>query len=324
MILEIITIPEQLRAGFGFGSYKACQSVAESLSINHDQVAITVCKNREDLCSVVARKPDLVVLAVKHIPLANGEEIWLSEFFEKAGIAYTGSKQITMMHDVNKEEAKKQMKLCDVKTADYLTSIPGEYTELGGLPIPYPLFLKPVAGADSLGINTNSLVQNFGEFEAKVLSLYERDSNPVLAEQYLSGREFTVAMIEDGDTLLVAAVEIIAPEENGIRILSEKVKAEDTETLQTVVDAKTLVKISTLARKSFKALGVRDFARIDIRMDENEECYFMEANLTPGMKKGSSYFPEAFNINLNLNYDAVMKLITKNALKRNLPRTSVL
>lgn len=316
MRLEVITVPEEIRKGFGFGTLVACQSVVDSLSLSYDNVRLTVCGSLADLYCVVARRPDLVVLGVKHLPLEDGTKFWLSRFFDKEGIVYTGSNENAMEYDINKESAKKQVKFFGVKTADYLIAIPREYSEPVGLPIPYPLFLKPISGADSLGIDSDSLVRNFPEFEKKLASLYQRGSSPVLVEKYLSGREFTVALIEKEDALLVAVIEIIAPEECGIRILSEKVKTQDNEFLKEVVDARLLVKISNLARKAFNALGARDFARIDIKMDENEECCFMEANLTPGLNKGSSYFPEALSISLGLSYDDVIGLIVKNAISR--------
>lgn len=318
MRMEVITIPERSRCGFGFGSVIACKSVVDSLAIKYDDVKLTVCENEEDLCAVVVRNPDLVILAVKFVPLENGQKIWLSDFFEKNGIGYTGSKEVSMKYDVNKEDGKNQVRLCGVKTADFMTSVPGEYNELEGLPLAYPLFLKPSAGADSIGIDSKSLVNNFAQFNEKLESLYDMVPSPILVEQYLSGREFTVAMIEDGELLIVAAIEIVPHEVDGVRILGEKVKMEDTEFLKEVVDAKVLVQLSSLARKAFLALGARDFARIDIKMDGNGECYFMEANLTPGMNKGSSYFPEAFDINLGMNYEAVTNLIVKNALTRKL------
>lgn len=194
--------------------------------------------------------------------------------------------------------------------------MPDQHNELEGLPLPYPLFLKPSAGADSIGIDSKSLVNDFKQFKEKLSSLYEITPAPILVEQYLSGREFTVAIIEDDGALVAAAIEIVAPEVNGIRILGEKVKKEDTELLKKVIDIKILIQLLSLARKSFLALGARDFARIDIKMDDAGECYFIEANLTPGMNKGSSYFPEAFSMSLGMSYNAVTSLIVKNAIKR--------
>ncbi len=313
----MVTIPERLRAGFGFGTYAACESVCDALLLSNQDVRITVCENELDLEAVVARRPSLVVLAVKHIPLQDGGQLWLSDYFEKAGINYTGSKDASMKFDVNKGSAKKQIDSCGIKTAAFFTSSPNDFKVNDVLPLPYPLFLKPMDAADSNGIDHKSLVSNFTEFEEKIQSLHLLNSKPTLVEQYLPGREFTVAIVEEDNRLCVASIEIVAPLDHGSRILGEKVKSEDTEILKKVIDAKTLSKLSNIAVSVFRALGARDFARIDIKMDLDNECYFMEANLTPGMNKGSSYFPKAFEISLGLEFNDVIAMVVGNGLKRN-------
>jgi D-alanine-D-alanine ligase len=63
--------------------------------------------------------------------------------------------------------------------------------------------------------------------------------------------------------------------------------------------------VNELAEASFEALGVRGFGRIDIKMDDLGICYFMEANLVPGMNHGTSYFPRACEIASEMMYDDV-------------------
>ena len=66
--------------------------------------------------------------------------------------------------------------------------------------------------------------------------------------------------------------------------------------------------------RSFKALGARDFGRIDIRMDENNVLYFLEANLIPGFSFG--YFFRACKINRKMSYKDMVLKITEIGLRR--------
>ena len=75
-------------------------------------------------------------------------------------------------------------------------------------------------------------------------------------------------------------------------------------------------RVTALAIEAFNALGVRDFGRIDIKTDNHGECYFMEANLVPGMTYGSSYFPEACNLAHEFSYDKVIELLLTGGLAR--------
>jgi D-alanine-D-alanine ligase len=141
---------------------------------------------------------------------------------------------------------------------------------------------------------------------------------PILVEEYLDGREFTVAVIRKSDgELIVSPIEIIPPEsKNGLRILGEKVKSEDSEELRMIDDNEIMDKVKKLAVDSFIKLGVRDFGRIDIKANENGDCFFIEANLVPGMTPNSSYFPKSCEIEHGLAYDEVIQLILENAFCR--------
>jgi D-alanine-D-alanine ligase len=74
--------------------------------------------------------------------------------------------------------------------------------------------------------------------------------------------------------------------------------------------------VTTLAIEAFNALGARDFGRIDIKTNNHGDCFFMEANLVPGMTYGSSYFPQACNIANEFVYDKVIELLISGGLAR--------
>ena len=180
------------------------------------------------------------------------------------------------------------------------------------------MFLKPTDAADGNGVDDLSFVNSFSEFEAKTLSLYKLFNIPVLAEEYLDGREFTVAVIRtSNDKLIVSPIEIVPPEsKNGLRILGEKVKKDDSEELRKIEDGEIKNRVKILAIDSFVNLGVRDFGRIDIKANKSEDCFFIEANLVPGMTSGSSYFPKSCEIEHGLTYDKVIELILERGISR--------
>jgi len=321
MKIEIITTPNEALKETGFGTLKACESILNSIkSIGHI-VDITICKTMNDLEKVKQRKPDLVLLAVKYLEIEDGENIYLSKYFEENRINFSGSFRESIKFDSDKVLAKSHLRSKGVNTANYFTAIPGEYKRVHDLPIRFPLFLKPIDAANGNGIDDLSFVNSFDEFETKVASLYERFAMPILAEEYLDGQEFTTAIIKtiDGE-LLVAALEVIPIEsKHGLRTLGEKAKQDDMEKLRKIEDPKLKERIIKLAIDVFIDLDIRDFGRIDIKTNKNGICFFMEANLVPGMTYGSSYFPKAFEIEHSLDYDGVIKLIVDEGISRALP-----
>jgi len=318
MYIEIITTPNEALKESGFGSLNACKSVLDAIQKMGFSVGLNVCKYKEDLDRVVTRKPDLVILAVKYIPIRNEKNIWLSDFFSQHHINFTGSSRDVLEFDSNKVAAKTHLTNKGIKTAKFFLAVPGQYETEHNLPFSFPLFIKPLDAANGNGIDDLSYVTNFADYESKVTSLYNTYNQPVLVEEYLDGREFTVAIIKNANQrLIVSAVEVIPPTSaHGLRILGAQAKIDDSENLIEIVDEEVKNKVKTLAIDAFYTLGARDFGRIDIKTDNHGECFFMEANLVPGMTQGSSYFPEACNIANNFTYDEVIELLLVDGISR--------
>ncbi|WP_455202761.1 hypothetical protein [Kaarinaea lacus] len=318
MQIEIITTPNESLKESGFGTRLACNSVLSAIQAMGHDARLSVCRTKSELDDVVKRKPDLVMLAVKYVPVAHEDDIWLSDYFADNEINFTGSSKEVLEFDSNKVLAKTHLANKGIKTANYFIAIPDQFENENELPFPFPLFLKPLDAANGNGIDDLSFVTDFTQYKNKIASLYETFSQPVLVEEYLDGREFTVAVFKTRDeTLIVSAVEVIPPAStNGLRILGAQAKKDDSEELIKIIDEDVKSRVIALAIDAFNSLGVRDFGRIDIKTNNNGDCFFMEANLVPGMTFGSSYFPQACEIAHQFNYHKVIELLLAGGLAR--------
>lgn len=323
MHIEIITTPNEALKESGFGALKACNSVLDVIQRMGYSARLNVCKTKDDLAEVVNRKPELVILAVKYIPVTDKdklreENIWLSDYFTQQRINFTGSLRDVLEFDSNKVLAKTHLTNKGINTAKYFIASPGQYKDENELPIAFPLFIKPLDAANGNGIDDLSFVTNFTEYKNKVASLFATFNQPVLVEEYLDGREFTVAVIKTcNEELLVSAVEVIPPTStHGLRILGAQTKKDDSEKLIEIVDNEVKSRVTALSIDAFNTLCVRDFGRIDIKTNNHGECFFMEVNLVPGMTYGSSYFPEACKIAHEFSYDKVIELMLEAGLAR--------
>jgi D-alanine-D-alanine ligase len=312
--IEVIIIPDENLKNTAFGLCKTCEDVYNAIASKYSNTKMTICNDDGDLQAVLKRKPNLVVLTNK-IMLVSSKKIWLSEYFETNNINFTGSTKKVLQYDMNKISSKRQVMSFGVDTPRFFTATPDEFCTPESLPIPFPLFIKPLESANSDGIDEKSFVYNFASFQKKVKELYDMYKQVVLIEEYLAGKEFTVAIIE-AEEMLIAPIEIVAPLKNDIRILSKKIKNDNTETIEKIIDTDVYQRVSAIAKTSFEALGARDYGRIDIKMDSHGRCYFLEANLTPGMTKGSSYFPRSYELCSMLEYDDVVCLLIQASLKR--------
>ncbi len=125
------------------------------------------------------------------------------------------------------------------------------------------------------------------------------------------------ALQNGGDYKLISsAIEIEPPiSGSGLRILGADVKKADIEYLK-AINENDIDNVISLAVDSFKQLGISEFGRIDIKMDGDGGCHFMEANMVPGMTLGSSYFPKAFEIANNISYDEVISMMFEDCIDR--------
>ena len=290
------------------------KKILKILSKRYQNVLITKINCEEDLKQLVKRKPDLVFSGVKYFFFDN-RKIWLNDYLEMFEIPYIASNKTALDNESDKNRAKKLMQKAKIKTADFFITNPGEYITEDLIPIKFPLFIKPVTGGDSRGIDKNSIVFNFESFTAKVLDIKVKQNSPSLVETYLSGKEYSVGIFEDSSNgnLRAMPIEIIVKENaDGHCILDFDVKKNDEEKVILVADTKVFNKISKLAKNSFKALGGKSLGRIDIKMNSRGVPHFIEANLMPGLRKG--YFYRSCVLNLDMSYEDMIFSIANTGL----------
>ena len=291
--------------------------ILKILQKRYKKVSVTSITNKRDLNKLVKRKPDLVFSGVKYFEF-NKEKIWLNDYLEKYGIPYIASSKTALDNESDKNKAKKIIRLAKIKTADFFTTNPEEHQNIKSIPISFPLFIKPIKGGDSRGIDSSSIVYNYNSFKKKVLDIKKKHNLTSIAETYLSGKEYSVGIFEDSISGILRAlpVEIIIKKNiNGHSILDFDVKKNDEEKVIAVKDVKIFKKISKLAKDSFKAIGGKSLGRIDIKMNDQGIPYFMEANLMPGLRKG--YFYRACVLNLGMSYEDMIFTIANTGLSSN-------
>jgi D-alanine-D-alanine ligase len=303
----------------------SCNSILTVLAKHFTKVDVTVIDNLSDLEALVARRPDLVFLGMEFIPvdpilgLADPNRIWLSSFLDDYEIAYTGSSQAAHECGRNKPLAKQRILAADLPTSAFCVIKQSQSLEANAIPLAYPLFIKPTDRGGGLGIDKHSVVYNFEQLVSKVHSVTNKLRSDALIEEYLPGREFSVAILEDEtpNGFLVMPIELVAPvDKNGARLLTGQIKSSNAERALEITDEVVRSKVITLAVDVFLALGGRDYGRIDIRLDAYGTPHFLEANLIPSLIGGYGSFPKACVLNIGLEYESMIMRIAELGLAR--------
>ncbi len=301
---------------------EAQQHLLATLKKQYKKVSITIVNTMPDLVALVAKRPDLVVLGMKLVLLDpsmgydDSPKVWLSDYLTAHGIGYTGSDTASLQLEFDKPVAKQNVIDAGLESAAYFISTIKAPTFEHGLT--YPLFVKPTNRGDSKGIDERSVVHSQAELESMIAAIHEECDSDVLVEEYLSGREFSVAVIDYGmmGGLVAMPIEIVSPiDRNGNSFLSASVKSADLEQVVAVTDLELKQAINELAIGTFKSLGARDYGRIDVRLDARGVPSFIEANLMPGLS-AHGYLARCFYLNNKISYDEMVFSIVEPAALR--------
>jgi D-alanine-D-alanine ligase len=178
----------------------------------------------------------------------------------------------------------------------------------------FPLFVKPVAEGTGKGITTRSVVKDQDSLVTLVAELIVKYYQPVLVEEYLPGREFTVGVTGSGkDAKVTGGMEVTCRDDLPYSI--EVKENYENYTTYKLYDENARAECDAIALKAWRALGGVDAGRIDMKADRNGRMCFIEANPLAGLNPVHSDLPMLSRFN-GISFDALMVAIMESAKNR--------
>ena len=178
----------------------------------------------------------------------------------------------------------------------------------------FPLFVKPVAEGTGKGITERSVVRDMDSLKSIVNELLAVYRQPVLIEEYLPGREFTVGVTGTGaEAKVTGGMEVIC-KDNLPYSIEVKEHYEDYAEYR-VYDEDLRQECDTVALGAWRALGAVDAGRVDMKADRNGRICFIEANPLAGLNPVHSDLPMLSRMN-GMSFDTLMRLIMESARTR--------
>lgn len=202
-------------------------------------------------------------------------------FLELLNLPFTGPTSI--LYDPPKDLMKYVAYTQNVLTPPYaiienVSDIPVSCKHLN-----YPLFVKPLKAGDSLGIDEKSMVTNEADAIDKAASIVN-DYSPLLVEEYIMGREFTVMVAADpdghGKVVVYEPVEYIFPKGRTYKTYALKTSELHPECNVKVDDQELRNRLKKASEDVFNGFGGVGYARLDFRMNGANELFFLEINFT--------------------------------------------
>ena len=227
----------------------------------------------------LCQKADVTFLALHG---ENGENGKVQAALDLMGIRYTGTDYLSSAICMDKGLTKDMFALFGVPTPAGVKLKKGETDHRE---VPFPCVVKACCGGSSVGV---AMANNEDEYEAAKKEAFLYDDEVVI-EQYIKGREFSVGVM-DGEALPVIE---IAPL-HGFYDYKNKYQAGSTiETCPALLREEKTKEMQEYAKKAFRVLRLKNYARMDFMMSETEEIFCLEANTLPGMTPTSLLPQEA-------------------------------
>jgi D-alanine-D-alanine ligase len=244
-----------------------------------------------------------------------GREAQVPALLEGYGIPYTFSDPLVACLTLHKGLAKRILRDHRVPTTDF--RLVESAADIDAVDLPFPLFVKPVAEGTGKGVHATSRVSDRAALVRECEKLLAQFHQPVLVEPFLSGREFTTAIVGHGlGARAIGTIEIVLGEGAEAHAYTYLNKEESEErVLETLADAQWSARCAEVALAAWRALGCRDAGRIDLRADERGELMVMEANPLPGMHASHSDLPMICT-KVGMPYRELVREIIEAALAR--------
>jgi len=226
------------------------------------------------------------------------KEMNIAAYLDLIGIPYTGAGPHANFLAQDKGTAKKMFAFHGIKTPYFATSYRGRIDHSHD--ITFPLIVKPIWEDGSIGISADAVVHSVKELMERVEYIQDEFDSPALIEEYIEGREIYCAILgsyEHTESLPLVELDLSKLPKGTPKIASYDVKFEkDTEAhrltksrLAENLDEETTTLLSETALAAYRAVKLRDYGRIDMRLSPKGEVYVIEANPNPWLSNKQEF-----------------------------------
>ena len=239
---------------------------------------------------------------------------------ELLGVPFTGSPPEALRHALYKDRVKRRLEAAGIPTPRACVMARAS----DPCPLEFPLIVKPVREDGSVGISSKSVVYTEEELRAQVGEIVTTLRQPCLVEQFIAGRELNVALFgyPAARVLPLAEIDFSALPSGLPPIVSYEAKwnegsPEDLGTrpvLHPQLPGNVAARVRRVAVEAFRAIGMRDYGRVDIRLAANGVPYVIDVNPNCDLSRHAGMARAAAAV--GMDYTALVKLLVRYALRR--------
>jgi D-alanine-D-alanine ligase len=275
------------------------EEIFEALQkLGHEPSYLTLDGRNQSLTAVAKSSADMVFNLVESYAGDDTKDMNVAAFLDLVGMPYTGSGPHGLFLAQDKSIAKKLFSFHGVNTPFFAMSFRGRLDHSHD--IKFPLIVKPVSEDGSIGIDNTSVVDSVKELMEKIHYVTEEFESAALIEEYIEGREIYAAVLgsyERAEALPLIELDLSKLPKGTPRIAGQDVKFDkETEAYKLTksgpvedLDEETTKRLQDTALGAYRACKLRDYGRIDMRLNDKGEIYVIEANPNPWLASGQEF-----------------------------------
>jgi len=267
----------------------ACEQVLDALKkLGHEPFLYSL-EGEENLLGLARCEADLVFNLTESYAGDDTKDVNIAAFLDLLEMRYTGSGPRGLHIGQDKALAKKIIGFHGVRTPSFVVADGGDF-ELSDK-LSFPVIVKPCTGGGSVGIDAGSVVHSRQEMFERARLIQDELHCPALVEQYIEGRELYVGILGNEPPVALPLVELDLSRlpEGMARIAVREVKsATETEAYKVTQSAvakdlepQVAARATEAALGAYRALQLRDYARVDLRVAADGKVYVIDANPNP-------------------------------------------
>ena len=270
------------------------------------------------------KDPDLIFNLCESVGDESTHEMFVAGLYELLGVPYTGASAFSLGMCQNKVRTKQVLSFHKIRVPKFaLYKNTNEVIE-DQFDLKFPVIVKPSLEDASVGIDNGSVVDNFAALKKRVRFIFQNFDQPALVDEYIEGRELNVALIGNRRPIILPISEI---DFSGLpsdlpRIVTYAAKwMEGTDEYKGTVGvcpaqlpADVEKQAKEIALLAYRVMGCRDYARVDMRLDKNNNLYVIEVNPNPDISDDAGFARSCRAY--GFSFDEIINKIVEYALER--------
>ncbi len=264
------------------------------------------------------KQPDLIFNLCESVGNESIHEMHAAGIYELLEVPYTGAGAFTLGTCLNKVRTKEILSYHKIPTPRFALYKSIAELNIDDLDLNFPLIVKPSLEDASIGIENASVVGNVASLRKRIRYVLQNYDQPALVEEYVEGRELNVAIIGNKRPIVlpISEIDFSTLPEGYPRIVTYNAKwVEGTEEYAGTkgvcpanVPAEIERKAKEIALKAYRIMGLRDYGRIDMRLDAKGQLHVLEVNPNPDISDSAGFARSARAYGLSIE-EAITRIV---------------